>query len=570
MLKVDSSINIKSSDYLFIIVFFIFVSIQIFISFYFIDKEYKERVSFLQTKGILKLNNQMRIINHRLSAMKSYTNIISNDLSNIKQYNEKKLSDTFKTHIIKEFGMFQLRLLSNKGMELIRYDIDDNNKIIEIKKLQDKSNRYYYKDAKYLQVNEFLFSELDLNEENGKIETPYKSTIRIIKKLKIEGNIYYLVANYNLSQVLSDFFSTTLYDIFLIEKDNQINFHLDHNYSFSKQKENGVYLKDLIVYDNQYILKKKLTNFPYYAVVMIKKSQLDFILTSKSKSEQTALIVPLLLTMVLYIAFNLVHRIQMTKELKIINNSLKETIKHEIGKNIEKDLLLLEKAKMAAMGEMIQNIAHQWRQPLMEVNALYLEVEAKITFYKTISNDEILEAIKKSNKIISFMSNTIDNFMNFFKQDNTKKLVNVNEIIQQTLDIVSLTLKFNNISINTDLQAKSSILSNQTKLSQIILSIIQNSQEILVIRNIKAAIINIKTYETPEFSIIEIEDNAGGITTEPIEKIFEPLFTREKQNGTGLGLYIAKLIINKHLNGNLSVENSSIGAKFILKLPKII
>ena len=302
---------------------------QVTTGLYLINEERKEKISFLHKDGISILDNQIDIIEHRLTNIKNYINILSNITSNLKAYNENRISNKFKKLFFTDLGIFQLRLLDHKGKELIRYDLKNNN-IEKATTLQNKSNRYYFKKAENLKIDDIYISPFDLNVEHNKIEIPYKNTIRIIKKIKISNEILYITINYNITRVVNYAFKTTLYDIFLIENDNQINLHLNNNYSFSKQKSSNIYLKDLMTIQNQYITKKNLIGFPYKIVISIKKSKL-IALEKAIKSEQrnliiVSIIISLLITIILFIVNNQIYRKKLNQELIMINNTLEDKV----------------------------------------------------------------------------------------------------------------------------------------------------------------------------------------------------------------------------------------------------
>ncbi|RXJ67097.1 histidine kinase [Halarcobacter ebronensis] len=248
--------------------------------------------------------------------------------------------------------------------------------------------------------------------------------------------------------------------------------------------------------------------------------------------------------------------------------TLKEKISKEIETNYRKDKLLFQQNKMASMGEMLGNIAHQWRQPLMELSSVTMELQAKIELLGGVSNEEILEAIKKSNELTKFMSQTIDDFRNFFVKDREKIELKVSEQISAAINIINSSFKRNNIKVEIVVAKNSKIHGFRNEYCQVLINILSNARQELVSRNIKEPKIIIRIFEKDEYSIVEIEDNAGGIKVEPINKIFEPFFTKDKANGTGMGLFMSKLIVEDNMQGKLLVKNVEKGAKFIIAIPK--
>ncbi len=247
---------------------------------------------------------------------------------------------------------------------------------------------------------------------------------------------------------------------------------------------------------------------------------------------------------------------------------LEEKVKQEVEKNKEKDKLIFQQNKMAALGEMLGNISHQWRQPLMEISSLFLPIEAKLHMDISLEKEELLESINKLNEITKYMSNTIDDFRDFFATDKEKIEFKLIEQINSTINIISGGLKAYNIRLDIIIQKNPTLIGYKNEYSQVLINIINNAKDILVQREIKNPYIKISIYEKKDNIITTIEDNGGGIKVEPIDKIFEPFFTYQKINGSGLGLFMSKLIIQNNMNGKLEAKNSTDGAFFKITIPK--
>jgi C4-dicarboxylate-specific signal transduction histidine kinase len=255
-------------------------------------------------------------------------------------------------------------------------------------------------------------------------------------------------------------------------------------------------------------------------------------------------------------------------QLEEHNKELEKKIKEEVKKNRDKDKLLFQQNKMAALGEMLGNISHQWRQPLMEINSLFLPIEAKLHMDISLEKEEILESINKLNEITKYMSNTIDDFRDFFATDKEKIEFKLLEQINSTINIISGGLKVNNINLDIIIKKNPTLLGYKNEYSQVLINIINNAKDILIQRKIENPYIKISIYEEKGNIITSIEDNGGGINVVPLEKIFEPFFTYQKSNGSGLGLFMSKLIIQNNMQGSLSVQNSSFGAIFKIIIPQ--
>ena len=240
----------------------------------------------------------------------------------------------------------------------------------------------------------------------------------------------------------------------------------------------------------------------------------------------------------------------------------------------EKDKLLYHKSKMEAMGEMIENIAHQWRQPLstMTTSASGIKLQKD---YDILTDDNLSEFIDIIVDTSKHLSSTIEDFRNFFKQTKEIKEFEINKTLEKSLNLLSP--KFNNrdIQIIKDIE-EIKITSLQNELIHVVLNILNNAIDAFDVGEFNKKYIFINAYIKNNSLNIEIKDNAKGIKDEIIDRIFEPYFTTKHQSqGTGIGLYMSQEIVNKHLNGSIDVkkvnfnyENENyVGSKFIIKLP---
>ena len=259
---------------------------------------------------------------------------------------------------------------------------------------------------------------------------------------------------------------------------------------------------------------------------------------------------------------------QQTKELKKLTHTLEKRVQEEIKKNEEKQKILFMQSRFASLGQMIANIAHQWRQPLTELNWVLFSLKnssQKADYNKFETN------YKEAQKIISNMSNTIEDFSNFFNPNKQKALFAIQDSINDALNILSKELKNEEITISKnfiDIQVEG--ISNE--LSQVIINLIQNAKDAFIINNIENRKIQITIskieIQSKPFTQIDIEDNAGGINENYIDRVFEPYFsTKYASTGIGIGLFMSHMIIKNSLNGIIRVENRNGGAKFIITIP---
>ncbi len=257
-----------------------------------------------------------------------------------------------------------------------------------------------------------------------------------------------------------------------------------------------------------------------------------------------------------------------TKELKTLNETLEERIQVGIDKQKEQEQMLIQQSKLAAMGEMIGNIAHQWRQPL---NALGLVVQnMKFAYDMDELDDELMnKSIKKVNMLTNNMSKTIDDFRNFFKPNKEKKYFYLDKEIENSIALLESAFKNNNICIEYEKGVQNEVYGFPNEFSQTILNILSNAKDALVEKDINNRKVRIEIKEEDKFLCVIINDNAGGIPEDIIDKIFDPYFsTKEEGKGTGVGLYMSKIIVEKNMSGRLSVKNTEDGAMFTVKIPK--
>lgn len=232
----------------------------------------------------------------------------------------------------------------------------------------------------------------------------------------------------------------------------------------------------------------------------------------------------------------------------------------------ENEQLLLQQNRLAAMGEMISNIAHQWRQPLNMLGLLIQELA--IHYQKGLLSDRYLQETKdKAMQVIKHMSQTIDDFRNFFSPDKGKLSFRVNDVVSTTVSLLQASFKEQQIALNV-VQVEDVVVEGYpNEFSQVILNILMNAKDAFRDRSTENPHIVIRIFRENARPVITISDNAGGIPPEIIGRIFEPYFTTKgPDKGTGIGLFMSKTIVEKSLNGTLSARNTAHGAEFRIKL----
>jgi len=265
------------------------------------------------------------------------------------------------------------------------------------------------------------------------------------------------------------------------------------------------------------------------------------------------------------------RKLKRTKDaLSELNRTLEERVAVEVEKNREKELMMLHQSRFAQMGQILNMIAHQWRQPLhnlMSINqVLVVKYDRK---NGNLSKKDIVEFDESSSRQIQLMSKTIDDFRDFFKPRRDKQVFMVNEILIHILEIIHPVFDAKNIELNLKQTKKLFVEGYPNELAQAILNILYNAKDAFEEKNISSAKAEMILLEKESSIILILQDNAGGIDMSIMKKIFDPYFsTKEKKNGTGIGLYVSKMIIEKHMGGKLYVENFGDGARFIIELNK--
>jgi signal transduction histidine kinase len=338
----------------------------------------------------------------------------------------------------------------------------------------------------------------------------------------------------------------------------------------------GVSKKDLILRN---ILEKAQNQVTEQE--MIKLKQKWFINENKTEInyELIGKIIIFFGTGFITIFFFLLREKKLKKEIEELNKNLEIKVKKEVFKNIKKDKQLQQQAKQAQMGEMLSMIAHQWRQPLGAISSTIIAIQFKLQSGKldlSIQEDreKLIQFLNKNTDDISdyvhFLSTTIDDFRNMFKPNKSTENTNINDPITKALKIIEPSLKTKDIEITLNLDIQNNVSIYQNEIMQVILNILKNSEDNFIEKDIKDRKIVIKTHENDSFSIISIIDNGGGIDDNIVDKIFDPYFsTKNEKNGTGLGLYMCKIIIEEHNSGEFNMINMDNGVCFEIKLKKV-
>jgi signal transduction histidine kinase len=273
---------------------------------------------------------------------------------------------------------------------------------------------------------------------------------------------------------------------------------------------------------------------------------------------------------------NLDKKIQeKTEEIMLVNKNLELAVQEAINDTRKKEQLLQDQSRLAQMGEMISMIAHQWRQPLSAISSSVMGIQSKLSigkfdFSKEQDRVKFLRFLEKKHQnigeYVKTLSDTIDDFRNFFKPDKIKEKVSFNEPIKRALKIVETSMSSKGIDIKCTFDTVNEVYMYQNELMQVILNILKNAEDNFKEKNIENPQIDIITSSTPNGCKIEIADNGGGIPEDILPNIFDPYYsTKSEKNGTGLGLYMSKVIVAEHHGGIIKAINSAKGVVFIIE-----
>ncbi|MGH2306586.1 ABC transporter substrate-binding protein [Aliarcobacter sp. ERUVET-8] len=438
-----------------------------------------------------------------------------------------------------------------------------------LQKEQIKYNIFYPKDYGFDMYSDFLITNIDkYNNDYNVVEKFKKASLKGWEYAynNIEKSVDIIFEKYNTQNLSKDE---------LIFEANELKklSYLNNNKlgDIKQEKVQRIYdLYNVMGYINS---EFKIDNFIGYD----KKSRVEKWLYSKFEEHFNLAFLWKLILIIFIITAIFVYRqyfiIKLNKRLKnlvniktnrlkIMNKKLASRIKKELDKHQEKDRILAQQQKMVAMGQMIENIAHQWRQPLsvISTSASGLKLKKQLNI---LEDEELIKSIEQIVDTAKYLSDTIDDFRYFFKPQKDKTKFSLVKNIEKSLSFLETVLKENSIKVEFEYE-DIDITAYETELMQVFINIISNSKDAFIEKKIKDRVIFISIKNFPNRILIEIKDNAGGVEDDILDKVFEPYFTTKHQySGTGIGLYMSNQIIKTHLNGDIFMKNCSFKYKNI-------
>lgn len=526
-----------------------------------VDIQKGESVLALKQQGFKNSLNHFESLLHAVSSNRFFLDYLKE--SNPQNYQNS--IDTFCTVVQSDQRIMQLRYLDETGQERIRIDRDEKDALpvrVEGDALQDKSRRDYFLESSKNSADRLYISKLDLNIEHGKTVVPYTPVLRfalpVFEKKKRRGIV---IVNIFMEGTLQELVASELFHLYLYDDENCLLYANDPAHSNWAR-----YLDRQCTFDTAGVrLEREAFKAGNQETLHIGLVPIE------SRKEMFGNMLESILFLILFIIpAGIVIAFFLAKIPKRLYDELEQQQK-----------MLLQQSKLAAMGEMIGAIAHQWRQPLNAIGVLVQELQLKIEL-DALKKDEARALSEEMQQYLEYMSKTIDDFRDFFKPSKQKVVFDIIKAIEASLTITKKQLQNHDIDVTVDTECKAANLQPdacvyeiegyESEFRQVLINIINNAREAIEeqteSKEMQERWIHIHLLRTEQELIITVLDNGGGIPEAILEDIFEPYHsTKYAQQGTGLGLYMSKLIIERNMQGQLSARNVTEGAEFKIILP---
>lgn len=262
---------------------------------------------------------------------------------------------------------------------------------------------------------------------------------------------------------------------------------------------------------------------------------------------------------------NALVRGTLESHLRLLNNSLEQRIQKALAEIREKDLMLIQQSRQVTMGEMLHNIAHQWRQPLNVLALILMNIQDDYR-YGELNQTKLEQAVADGNHVIQKMSQTIDELRNIFHPSEEKQQFKVAEMVRAAIALVEASFRERDIEFKIEGEETLEILGYENECVQVLLNLFSNAKDAIEINGVKHGGITIRLDQDDNTARIIVSDNGGGIRPEVEERIFDPYFSTKKI-GTGIGLYMSRMIIERSMGGRITAANVKDGAEFTVSLP---
>jgi signal transduction histidine kinase len=493
----------------------------------------------------------------------------------------------FLTIMLEHDDYMQLRFIGADGRERLRFDRDrPEGYPYKAAKLQDKSDRYYFKEAAKLKEGEIHTSKIDYNIENGKLVRPIVPVFRVSTPIYFKGEFKgVLTINTFAEKIIDLFTSSPIFDAVIFDRDGYVIYargkFYDRQFTPLKitellplspqnlpRKLDDEYLDEK---HKLYVKAMPMGNRTIYVAYALRSGAR---LKLQKEDYQAAGIVLLILFLSAFPLSYLLSRptehmfdivARQRRELEDLTHTLEERVREKTEENARKDRLIIHQARLAELGEMIGNIAHQWRHPLTRLSLILQNIKA-LNNKDRLEKEKLNTMLATANEQIFFMSDTIDNFKDFYKPAVESVDFTLREAYEKVMEIVGYDLKHKNITVTYREEAPLQLHGKINQFAQVLLNLIANARDALIEREIPDPRIRIEARAAEGGYIVTLCDNAGGIPEAYLDRIFEPYFSTKEEKGTGVGLYMVKTIIEEKFGGRVTVRNEEEGACFTIEL----
>ena len=544
-------------------------------------------------KGMARLHtNISRSFNTALEKLKTNLYIKSDTIVNNKKVQLAFKKQDRKALLNELFGLYKEMVKQNKYIKVMTFRLADGSAFLRLHKPELYGDALDKKRKIIIETNRY--KKRLYGFEVGKLEMAYRVVTPIYYKNRYLGLIEIGVAPEYIMDLSRHVFQTKD-ALFLKQSDGKFKFTRgDPLFSTSIDKIKFHHNELLLTkQDENYLINSDIDFLDYKGKVAAKllyAYNVDDYANDLRKTTRKLILNTLVSTLVIFFILhyfiqyfinklNLLHQEikQHSDELQSMNETLEERVTFEVNKNRDKDQKIIEQSRMAQMGEMISMIAHQWRQPLGSIAAVTATLRTKLDLGKFDFNSEngvqnCQDSLKKSlsyiDDYVKNLTTTIDDFRDFYKPNKASSRELIKIPVLKALAVIKASLESDGVEVIEDFQSTNKITIYENEMMQVVLSILKNASDNFKEKKVIDPKIIIHTNNIEAAGVcLSIYDNGGGISDDVMPKIFIPYFsTKDAKNGTGLGLYMSKTIIEQHHNGEILVENRDDGVAFIINL----
>lgn len=472
----------------------------------------------------------------------------------------------------------QLRFLDDAGHERVRIERQEPGgrvSAIPDANLQDKSGRYYVEACCQLQSGQFWLSPFEPNVEHGEIERPLRPVLRTAVPVYLEGEYRgFLIANLFAEEILRRLTDSPVYDTYLLDAEGYYLIHPDVTKNWSHFQEQPLRLQEenpelaqalMQCHLPGVILEGEAYGYPlevggsHYRLIYTVKPHI----TQERRANENMIVVLILLLIAISAP---ILALLLSRPFDRIYAEMQERIEKEAEKSARMDQMMQHQAKLAALGELLTNITHQWRQPLTRIS-LILQNLTTMAKKSTLEPKMVQKQLSQAVAQTDFMSETIETFREFYAPNHQHIRFHAGEALERTLKILGPSLTHLGIKLQSELPEDATIDGDPTELSQVFLSILTNARDAFAAKAVSKPYIRITADVKGDTLTLKIMDNAGGIDPAIMGQLFERRISTKHEQGSGLGLMIVKLIIEEHYGGRVDASNEGEGACFTFEMP---